>query len=236
MATTELNGTKFGLTPSAYSDEEVRVRLCVENERVSYTDENALLSCEELEDWLCAASRLLAGGYEREYSLSFERAGLAVDFYAYTQNGKSVSRVRRREEDCVMAVRLLMRSKDGSRFLGGVYTLLLHRTELENFVEDLQREYAEICVQRVHGMGKYLFVGVSPFGYRGCNYRYLDPTGTVVAGEYVWVRMGRHNTEQIVCVDSARYYGEEDAPFSPARVKQVLRKATAEEIETWKNG
>ena len=43
--------------------------------------------------------------------------------------------------------------------------------------------------------------------------------------------MGRRNIEQVVYVDSVKYFEEENAPYSPQRVKQVLRKATKEEIE-----
>jgi hypothetical protein len=46
--------------------------------------------------------------------------------------------------------------------------------------------------------------------------------------------MGRHNTEQIVHVDSVKYFSDDDAPFPPARVKQVLRKATPKEIKKLK--
>ena len=105
-----------------------------------------------------------------------------------------------------MIVRLLMRSQE-KKFLGGVYSFMLH------------------------GSGQYHFVGVSPRGYRGCNYWYLDPSGTVEKGDYVWVCMGRHNREQIVYVDSVKDFEERTAPYNPKIVKQVLRKATKREIK-----
>ena len=85
--------------------------------------------------------------------------------------------------------------------------------------------------QLIHGSGKHVFVGVSPRGYTGCNYWYLDPSDSIVAGDYVWVRMGRHNTEQVVYVDSVRRFDEQTAPYDPSAVKQVLRKATEKEIK-----
>ena len=37
------------------------------------------------------------------------------------------------------------------------------------------------------------------------------------------MRMGRHNKEQIVYVDSVRLCTEETAPYDPMRVKKVIR-------------
>ena len=79
-------------------------------------------------------------------------------------------------------------------------------------------------------MGKYAFAGVSPLGAEGCNYWYLDESKALKKGDYVWVRMGRHDLEQIVYVDDVRYYDEETAPYEPERVKKVLRKATDDEL------
>ncbi len=233
MATLLLQDTKFTfrlLSPDNKEEYWTKTEIAVENEYIKYKERGNYIARGEIEGFLSALSRLIAGGYEREYSIVFEKAGLAADLYAHTKNGQSVSRTERRENDCVMALRLLMRSRNDS-FLGGVYTLLFHREEIRIFVDELQKEYDTLYAHLVHGSGKYLFAGVSPLGYKGCNYRYFDPTGKVKKGDYVWVRMGRHNTEQIVYVDSVRYYGEEDAPYDPKRVKQVLRKATKEELE-----
>ena len=73
-------------------------------------------------------------------------------------------------------------------------------------------------------------MGVSPLGYEGCNYWYLDESGAVKKGDFVWVRMGRRNLEQIVTVDSVRHFGGENAPYEPSSVKRVLRIATDEEV------
>lgn len=234
MPKLETQGTKFTFSVLPYRLGEeywARTSISIQNEFIFYEDVGEYISNEELETLITALSRLLAGGYEREYTVAFETAGLAIDLYAHTKNGAPVSREMRRKNDCVMAVRLLLRSKEKKQFLGGVHTLLFHRKEIENFLAALQAEYQENAFQRRHGTGKYLFVGVSPLGYRGCNYRYFDPSGKAKTGDYVWVRMGRHNTEQIVFVDSARYYDDEDAPYNPQTVKRVLRMATAEEIQ-----
>ncbi len=232
MATVDLQGTSFSLSILPTKKKEgIKTKIAVENEYLQYEDEGEYFTIEELEDLLSVGSRLLAGGYEKEYSLSFYRAGLAVDFYAYTREGRAVSRAERRENDCVMAVRFLFRSPDKKQFLDGVYTLLFHREQIELFLKELRAEFMKNVAHRIPGRGKYAFVGVSPLGYVGCNYLYFDPTKKVKAGEYVWVRMGRHNTEQIVCVDSVRYYGDEDTPYNPKTVKQILRKATKEEIK-----
>ncbi len=235
MASISLQGTEFSLSllpVKKWDGHSARVKISVRNEYVSYEDEGNLFSVEEAERFLVSASRLLAGGYEREYSLSFEDAGIAVDFYAYTEDGRPVSRAERREKDCVAAIRFLMRSQDESSFLGGVYSLLLHREEIEKFTSLLWEEFAKNYAQRVHGWGKYRFAGVSPLGYTGCNYLYFDPRKLAKEGGYVWVRMGRHETEQIVFVDSVRKYGDEDVPYDPQTVKRVLRAATKEEIES----
>ncbi len=231
MATVRLRGTTLSFLLLPPTDGYwARTELVVENEYISYREMGETLTVEEAEGLLIAISRLLAGGYAREYSLAFERASFAVDLYAHTQNGRGVSRELRREKDCVMALRLLMRSKDKKEFLDGVYTLLLHREELTLFVEELWKEYESYYSQRDYEGGEYTFVGVSPLGYRGCNYWYLDGTREVKKGGYVWVKMGRRKTEQIVYVDTVRRFDIANAPYDSAVVKQVLRKATKEEV------
>ncbi len=233
MATVTTQGTKFTLSilPPRRSERFwIRTEIRIKNEYVSYRAIEETISFDEIESLLKTASRLLAGGYEKEYSLTFEKAGLAVDFYAQTKDGLPLSREERRSSDCVMAIRLLMRSKDKKSFLGGVYSLLLHRAEIESFLAELWKEYEKNLSQLARGNGKYLFVGVSPLGYQGCNYWYLDETGNTRAGEYVWVRMGRRNTEQIAYVDAVRYFDEDTAPYDVKKVKRILRKATKEEV------
>ena len=235
MATVYLEGTEFSfsiLPLKLFSKVEwANTIISIKNEYVSYDNQGKYIGREELDEWISAMFRLLAGAYGKEYSLSFERAGIAVDFYPYTKDGMEATRYERRANDCVMAIRLLMRSSDQKRLLGGVYSLLLHREEIEKFAESLRAEFDIVFSKLGHGRGEYLFVGVSPLGYKGCNYWYLDPSKSVQPGDYVWVKMGRHQLEQIVHVDSIRYFNGDNAPYDPLRVKQVLRKATVEELE-----
>jgi len=237
MPTVCLQGTKFKfdcLPPKLLSGEKVFVLLSVQNDHMDYCDFGRALLLPDFESWLFGMYRLLAGAYSSPYSLSFERVGIAVDFFPYSANardGRDVSREERRKNDCTMAVRLLMRSADKRRFLGGVYTLIFHRDDIKKFADGLREEFYENYAKLVQGRGKYRFVGVSPLGYEGCNYWYLDESDSIDCGDCVWVRMGKRQTEQIVYVDSVRRFTEENAPYDPACVKKVLRKATKEEIE-----
>ena len=234
MPTLEIQGTKFTVSvlPLKLFSKGywARTEIAIKNEYVTYSETGEHISRGELENWIFCIFSLLAGAYGKEYSLSFEKAGIAVDLYPHTENGEEVSREKRRQNDCIMAVRLLMRSSK-KQFLGGVYSLLFHRKDIETFATELRKEFDRAFAKLGHGRGKYLFAGVSPQGYRGCNYWYLDRSGTVRPGDYVWVRMGRHDTEQIVYVDSIKYCNEDTAPYDPLRVKRVLRKATKEELE-----
>ena len=234
MAMIEREGTRFSINvlPLKLLSKGIwaRTEIIIENEYVQYKDLGEYILREELDQWIVAMFRLLAGGYASEYSLAFEKAGIAVDLYPYTEEGGEASRQARRENDCIMAIRLLMRSKDKKRLLGGVYSLLLHREDIEKFALELREEYDSVFEKLGKGKGRYLFIGVSPRGYHGCNYWYLDPTKSVQPGDYVWVRMGRHNIEQIVYVDDIKYCNEDTAPYNPLKVKQVLRKATEEEL------
>ena len=225
MASVCLQNTKFSLEilPQESNAFWAKTRITLENEYVHYQDESEYISVDELEEWIFSAFRLLAGAYKREYSLSFEKAGLAIDLYPYTEEGREVSREERRKNDCVMMVRLLMRDRVKNQFLGGVYSLLFHRDDVKKFAEELRAEFDKTFIQRIHGVGEYHFVGVSPQGNHGCNYWYLDPFKKAKKGDFVWVRMGRHNKEQIVYVDSVRLCTEETAPYDPMRVKKVIR-------------
>ena len=236
MAEINLQGTKFSFTLLPLrifqGEEWARAEISVANDHIAYQCVEKGISSAQLEEWIFCMFRLLAGAYKKEYSLSFENSGLAVDFYAYTEEGIEVSREERRNRDCVMAVRMLMRSKGGG-FLGGVYSLLFHREDIEKFAKALREEYDKIFVKCVHGIGKYLFVGVSPLGYSGCNYWYFDASGEAKKGDYVWVEMGSHNTRQIVYVDSVRYFDEDTAPYSLDSVKQILCDASKEELKVF---
>ncbi len=233
MAKIKLRETEFSLAllPPKGKEGWARTAISLRNEYIDYEDEGEYLTTVDVEELLTSLSRLLAGGYERAYSLSLETMGLAVDMYPPTGE-RPLSREERREKDCVVALRILMRSKDKQRFLDGIHTLLLHRAEVEKLTRGLREEYRENYPNLI-GEGKYRFVGVSPRGLEGCNYPYFDESGEVKAGEYVWVRMGRRQIEQVVYVDSVRAYDKETAPYSPYTSKKVLRKATAQEIESY---
>lgn len=76
---------------------------------------------------------------------------------------------------------------------------------------------------------KRLYVGVSPYPYKGKSYWYVDDSGMSRAGTYVWVRMGRHDREQMAYVDCARWFAEEEEPYPHDKAKKVLRQTTEEE-------
>lgn len=233
MPTINFQGTKFtfSVVSNIFQDRDwVSTKIAIENEHVFYEDKGKYILRDELEEWLFAMSRLLAGAYGKEYSLSFQKAGIAIDLYPHTDGARALSREERRNNDCIMVIRLLMRSRDKKQFLGGVYSVVLHRADIEDFATELRQEFNKAFARFGNGKGEYLFVGVSPREYRGCNYWYFDPTGTCLPGDYVWVRMGRHNTEQIVYVDSVKFCDKENAPYPPDKVKQVLRKATEQEL------
>ena len=237
MPTIQLQGTEFTCGVQTPKNEAegawVRLRLSLKNEYLEYDDTICVLIAD-VEEWLFSMSRLLAGGYAHPYSISFENTGVAVDLYPCIEDmeGRQTrTRAERRESTLAMALRILMRSKSSRRYLGGVYTLLLGREEIAAFVRALRWEFYSVYSAYTAGKGEYTFVGVSPLGYPGCNYWYYDESGTLSGGDYAWVKMGRHGTEQIVLVDCARRFSKENAPYSAERVKRVLRKATAEEVE-----
>ena len=78
---------------------------------------------------------------------------------------------------------------------------------------------------------KWLFVGVSPYPYRGKGYWYVDESGITTPRTYVWARMGRHDREQIVYVDCVRWCEEENAPYPIDKAKRILRQTSQEEAE-----
>lgn len=235
MPTIELQGTQFHCgvrTPKNIEEGAwVHLRFALKNEYLEYEDTVRVLP-EDLEEWLFSMSRLLAGGYSRPYSISFENTGIAVDLYPYVgQDGaRATTHRQRRENTCAMALRILMRSQSTRSYLGGVYTLLFGRAEISAFVQALRAEFYAAYVVYAAGRGEHTFVGVSPLGYPGCNYWYYDETGEVKSGDFVFVKMGKTATEEIVVVDCARRFSLESAPYDPKRVKKVLRKATAEEV------
>lgn len=231
MAILEIQGTKFSFSVISLKEEFwATTKIKIDNEYVRYENVNSDVSMEELENFVRCMHRLLAGAYRKEYAISFEKAGIAVDLYASTKDGKELSREERRKADCYMIFRVLLKDSTTQQALGGVYSFIFHKEAIQSFATQLQADLQKVLENRRQD-GEYLYAGVSPKGYRGCNYWYLDKTKSTKAGDYVWVRMGRHNTEQVVYVDDVRYFTEETAPYPPSVVKQVLRKATQEEKE-----
>lgn len=235
MPKIELQGTQltFSIVSLAQDGYFLTTEIGIENEFVRYFERSERFTREELNEFIFSLYRLLAGAYAHEYAVPFEKKGMAVDLYAYTKDGEEASREERRDNDCVMAIRLLMRSQNSEKYLGGVYSFLLHRKEIETFANGLRTEF-DAAVTEEQTRGEYLFVGVSPRGYRGCNYWYLDKSGTVKPGDCVWARMGRHNTLQILYVDSVRWCSDSTAPYDPSTVKQIVKIATEEEIEAFR--
>ncbi len=230
MATFTLEGTELSFsvlgTDASKGGFWAKTEIVIKNEYISYREIGETISREEIENWITSASRLLAGGYSSNYHLAFERAGLSVDFSPYAPGDKKCSREERRAHNCTMVIHFLMRSSDKKRLLGGVYSLLLHRKQVKEFALALKSEYEKAFARYEPKTGKYLLVGVSPKGYKGCCYWYLDVTKTTKAGDYVWVRMGRRQIEQIVYVDAVRYCDDDTAPKEVTHVKKILRKAT----------
>lgn len=213
----------------------VRAKISIKNEYVNYVMESEEITRYEMEKWLFSAFRLLAGAYEKPRSVAFEKSKTFIDLIPFCQEGVELTRQTLRENDCLMAIRLVMTSSDKTGTLGGVYSLLMHRKEIEVFANGLKEEFDKVVKKYIQGKGKYSFIGVSPFGFNGCNYWYLDETGTVKEGDYVWAKMGRRKIEQILYVDSVRKSNADDAPYPLASVKKIIRKATEKEVQDFKN-
>ena len=79
---------------------------------------------------------------------------------------------------------------------------------------------------------KRLYVGVSPYPYRGKGYWYVDESGQSLPKTYVWVRMGRHDRERMVYVDCVQWFAEDEEPYPHDLAKKVLRQTTEEEAKT----
>lgn len=120
---------------------------------------------------------------------------------------------------------------DKTEFVKKIYSL---KAMLEAFPkrDGKQRKKALITANTPYVENcDYLYVGVSPKGQYGCNYWYVDEAKRTQENTYVWVNMGRRNTEQIVYVDSIRYCNADDVPYPIEKTKRVIRQATEEETE-----
>lgn len=227
---------EFSVLPlRLFADKYVaRTKIKIKNEFIDYENVSESMTREELQKWIFSAFRLLAGAYDKPRTFEFERANFSVDLIPFAPENTEITRESLRANECIMAFRLLMISSNQKNTLGGVYSLLLHRKEIETFAKGVQAEFDAVFKKYMKGKGQYCFVGVSPLGFAGCNYWYLDETKTVKEGEYVWAKMGRRKIEQVVYVDSVRKANQDDAPYPLAEVKKIIRKATQEETEEWK--
>ena len=184
MACLEMQGTKFSFSilSEGLDSYWIKTKIVVDNEYVRYENIDQCFTREEIEAFLFSMHRLLAGAYAKEYSLSFEKAGMAVDLYAQTKDGKELSREERRKGECTMVLRILLKASNKQKYLGGVYSFIFHKEQIQAFATALQEEYNQ-AFENETPKGRYLFVGVSPKGYVGCNYWYLDKTKSVKAGD-----------------------------------------------------
>ncbi len=234
MPTIDIHGTAFTFSiqpPKLLAfGEMAKVKIAIENEYVHYQNVIKIVQ-EELDNLIVSLHRLLAGAYADEYDMPFEDAGFAIDLYPHAEGNAVLSRELLRKQDCIAVFRILMRSAK-KKFLGGVYSVMLHREQLKKFADALRVEFDEIFTHHVHGSGKLHFIAVSPLGYTGCKYWYFDETGKVKAGDYVWVCMGRHNKEQIVYVDCVKRCNLNNLPCPEKQVKDMIKIATEEETKT----
>lgn len=233
MPTIHLHGTSFTFCIQAPKlfvlGDMAKVKIAIENEYVHYQNTVKIVR-EELDDLIVSLHRMLAGAYTNEYDLPFENAGFAVDLYPHAEGRAVLSRSSLRKQDCIAVFRVLMRAKDKS-FLGGVYSVMLHRKELKIFADALRVEFDEIFAHQISGSGQLHFIGVSPLGFSGCKYWYFDATRKVKAGDYVWVRMGRHDLEQIVCVDTVKRCNPDSLPCLEKQIKEMIKLATDAEVQ-----
>lgn len=238
MATVTLKGTTFTFAvqekPKFWDNYTLIVKIAVKNEFVHYETER---HCNffDVEDALFCMFRLLAGGYRKEQSLRLEGANAILHFNPDIEEGVELTREYLRSRNSTLAFNLLFYSERERNTLGGVYSFLIPKTALRLFADSIKTElqpYADVISKR---RGKYMFVGVTPQGYKGCNYWYLDPEKKTEPNTFVWVKMGRAQTLQLVYVDNVRYFNDEDAPYSVDAVKRIERQATPADIQQAKN-
>ncbi len=234
MATVNIHGTEFTFAvaekPKRWDGYSVYVQLTVENEFIHYHSERR---CDlgDVEGIVYGIYRLLAGGYRHTHEVPLPNMDAVLLFNPDVETGvEDPTREYLRSRDCKLVWNMLFHSAKEKNTLGGVYVLMIAREALSPFVKALEAElepYTKECAKR---KGKYLFVAVSPQGYKGCHYWYLDPKKKTKAGTFVWVKMGRRKILQLVYVDEVRYFNEENAPCDWSKVKQVERQATQEDI------
>ena len=141
MACLELQGTKLTFSVLPTKDTYwAKTEIAIENEYVHYHSIDEVFAREELENLICSMFRLLAGAYARMYNISFEKAGVVVDLYVPRANGRELSREERRQSDCRMLLQMLLKSSDKKSCLGGVYSFVLNKKDIEQLATALLAE------------------------------------------------------------------------------------------------
>ena len=242
MAEITVEGTTFALTlekkPLLWDGYSAVLRIAVKNEFINY-ENKCRCSLEDVELIYFVLRRLVAGGYRKHVLMRLEGANLALDVDPHVDEGMELTREYLRAQPYTATFSLLLYSHAVANTLGGVFTFILNRDHVTPFADELQKElepYQETISKR---NGKYMFVGVSPQGYKGCNYWYFDPTKMTKPNTFVWVKMGRSKLEQLVYVDCVRYFRVEEVPYDIDRCSRVLKQATPQDIveakKIWKD-
>ena len=242
MASVTVRGTTFSFSPKKkpllWDGYFLNVSISVENEFIHYKNTKNRCAFDEVERLYFSLHRLIAGGYRTEPCFRIEGAYMSIAIDPGVENAEHCSREQLRSADYTVTISMVMHSPKAETSMGGAYTIVLHREDIIAFANGLQEDLAEYEVALSKRHGKYLFVGVSPQGYKGCNYWYFDPTNKTELHTFVWVKMGNHKTLQLVYVDSVRRYNGYNTPCDPNGPKRVLKQATEEEIlqakEIWK--
>lgn len=234
MATVILRGTTFTFSvqekPKRWDGYTLSVKISVKNEFIDYASER-FCNYEDVEEMLFASFRLLAGGYRKEYTLRLDGVNAVLNFNPDIEEGVTeLTRTYLRSRDCKLMFNMLFYSNKEKNTIGGVYSVIIPRNALKLFAETLQTELRPYTDEQNKRRGKYMFVGVSPQGYKGCNYWYLDPEKKTKPNTFVWVKMGRGNALQLVYVDNVRRFDEVSAPYDVTLVKRIVGQATQEDI------
>ncbi|MBR2023692.1 MAG: hypothetical protein IJ996_04160 [Clostridia bacterium] len=242
MASVTVRGTTFSFFPQKkpllWEGNFLNMKISVENEFIHYENVKNRCSFEEVE-WLCISlHRLIAGGCRTARYFRIEGAHMSVAIDPGIKNAENCSRELLRAADYTVTISMVMYSQNAEKLMDGGYTLVLNREDIIAFASGLRADLAEYENSLSKRHGKYLFVGVSPQGYKGCMYWYFDPTNKTKPNTFVWVRMGNHKTLQLVYVDSVRRYNDYNTPCDVNGPKRVLKQATAEDVlqakEIWK--
>ena len=242
MAIVTVGDTKFTFSPKKkpllWDGYSLGMTIAVHNEFISYENSKHRCDFEEVEQFYFTLRRLIAGGYRSEPCFRIEGANMSVAIGLGVLNPENCSRERLRTANYTVTISLAFVSNLKNE-PNGAYTIVLHREEIKSLADGLQADLAEYANARSKRHGKYLLAGVSPQGYKGCNYWYFDPMGKTKPNTFVWVKMGKNKTLQLVYVDCVRKFNEYDTPHSVNGNKLVLKQATQEDIvkaqEIWRD-